>query len=160
MSCFYLFGYQKYKCIFTMNKLLIKHTFNILDIEFKEIDQDIQHILRNLKHIKVLSYLERFITDNTLFFATYTSSNKVKHYQNNPKACVYFFQKGKNFQGLMITGLMEIVDDIKIKEKLWTNFYYKFYKKGINDPQYCILKFICEQAQWFSNFQTETINMK
>lgn len=102
----------------------------------------------------------RHIEGNTLYFASYTSSNKVRHYKNNNKASIYFFEKGKNFQGAMIKGTMEIVTDYKVKEKLWMPFYFKFYKKGVNDFEYCILKFTCEEAQWFSNFKTETVKMK
>lgn len=39
------------------------------------------------------------IEGNDIYFATYTSSRKVKHYRSNSKACVYFYEKGKNFQG-------------------------------------------------------------
>ncbi len=102
----------------------------------------------------------RHIGENTMYFATYTSSNKVAHYKSNSKASVYFFEKGKNFQGVMIKGTMEIVNDFKIKEKLWMPFYFKFYKKGLNDPEYCILRFTYDEAEWFSNFKTETIKMK
>lgn len=102
----------------------------------------------------------RHIDGNILYFATYTSSNKVKHYKNNNKASIYFFEKGKNYQGVMIKGTMEIVTDYKIKEKLWLPFYFKFYKKGISDPEYSILRFKCEEANWFSNFKTEIVNMK
>lgn len=102
----------------------------------------------------------RYIDGNVLYFVTYTSSNKVKHYKNNNKASIYFFEKGKNYQGVMIKGTMEIVTDYKIKEKLWMPFYFKFYKKGIGDPEYLILKFKCEEANWFSNFKTEIVDMK
>ncbi len=102
----------------------------------------------------------RYIDGNVLYFATYTSSNKVKHYKNNDKASIYFFEKGKNYQGVMIKGKMEIVTDYKIKEKLWMPFYFKFFKKGISDPKYSILRFKCEEANWFSNFKTEVVDMK
>lgn len=39
------------------------------------------------------------IEENVIWFATYTSSRKVRHYRNNPKACVHFYEKGRNFQG-------------------------------------------------------------
>lgn len=102
----------------------------------------------------------RYIENNVLYFATYTSSNKVKQYQNNNKDCVYFYEKGRNFQGVMIKGTMEIINDQKFKEKLWLPFYYRFYKKGVTDPEYCILKFTCEKAEWFSSFKTESIDMR
>jgi len=37
----------------------------------------------------------RYIEGNDIYFATYTSSNKVNHYLNNSKASVYFYEKGK-----------------------------------------------------------------
>lgn len=102
----------------------------------------------------------RYIDNDNIYFATYTSSNKVKHYLHNNKACIYFYAKGKNFEGVMIKGTMEVVTDQKIKNKFWMPFYKRFYKKGVIDPEYCILKFTCEEAEWFSNFKTETISMK
>lgn len=101
----------------------------------------------------------RYIDGNDIYFATYTSSNKVKHYCNNSKSCIYFYEKGRNFQGVMIKGTMEVLTDQKIKDKFWVPFYKRFYKKGVTDPEYCILKFTCEEAQWFSNFKIETIKM-
>ena len=42
------------------------------------------------------------IEENVIWFATYTSSRKVKHYQKNPKACVYFYEKVAIFRGLKL----------------------------------------------------------
>ncbi len=102
----------------------------------------------------------RYIDDDSIYFATYTSSNKVKHYYQNSKACVYFYEKGKNYQGVMLKGTMDILLDQETKNKFWLSFYQRFYKKGINDPEYCILKFNYKDAIWFSNFKTTTIKMK
>ena len=102
----------------------------------------------------------RYIDGNDIYFATYTSSNKVKHYHNNSKASIYFYEKGRDFQGVMIKGTMEVLIDQETKDKFWMPFYKRFYKKGVTDPEYCILKFTCEEAEWFSNFKTETIKMK
>lgn len=102
----------------------------------------------------------RYIDNDNIYFASYTSSNKVKQYSNNNKACIYFYAKGKKFEGVMIKGTMEVVTDQKIKNKFWMPFYNRFYKKGVTDPEYCILKFTCEEAEWFSNYKTETIKMK
>lgn len=46
------------------------------------------------------------IEENVIWFATYTSSRKVRHYRVNPKACVYFYEKGRNFQGAEIKGII------------------------------------------------------
>lgn len=96
---------------------------------------------------------------NNIYFATYTSSNKVRHYTNNPKACVYFYERGKNYQGVMIKGNMEVLTDQETKNKLWLPNYKFFYKKGVTDPEYCILKFTGIEAQYFSSFKVETVKL-
>lgn len=97
------------------------------------------------------------IRDNEIYFATYTSSRKVAHYRNNPKACVYFFSKGQAFQGVEIKGEMEVLTDQPTKSQFWKGFFNRFYKLGVTDPDYCILKFTGIEAQWFSNYSTERI---
>ncbi len=100
-----------------------------------------------------------FIDENDIYFATYTSSRKVKHYVNNPKACVYFYSKGQSFQGVEIKGEMQVLTDQPTKSQFWKPFFSRFYKKGVTDPDYCILKFTGYEAQWFSNFRTETVKL-
>lgn len=97
------------------------------------------------------------IDGDDIYFATYTSSRKVAHYRRNPKACVYFFSKGQSFQGAEIKGEMQVLTDQVTKSQFWKPFFSRFYKKGVTDPDYCILKFTGFEAQWFSNFKTETV---
>lgn len=99
------------------------------------------------------------IDGNDIYFATYTSSRKVAHYRNNPKACVYFFSKGQSFQGVEIKGEMQVLTDQSTKSRFWKPFFNRFYKQGVTDPDYCILKFSGFIAQWFSDFKTETVKM-
>ncbi len=102
----------------------------------------------------------RYIEGCDVYFATYTSSNKVKHYSKNNKACIYFFEKGNDYRGVMIKGTMKVLTDQETKNRFWMPFYKKFYKEGMRDPEYCILKFTCCEAEWFSNYKTEMIKMK
>lgn len=97
------------------------------------------------------------IDGNDIYFATYTSSRKVRHYRNNPKACVYFFEKRRNFQGAEIKGTMKVCTDQVTKQRFWKPFFSRFYRKGVTDPDYCILKFTGFEAQWFSSQHTETV---
>ncbi|MDE5868427.1 MAG: pyridoxamine 5'-phosphate oxidase family protein, partial [Anaeroplasmataceae bacterium] len=42
----------------------------------------------------------REIDGNNIYFSTNTSSNKVKQYQENNKACIYFYERGRfKYQG-------------------------------------------------------------
>lgn len=99
------------------------------------------------------------IDGNDIYFATYTSSRKVRHYRSNPKACVYFYEKGRNFQGAEIKGTMEVCTDAETKQRFWKPFFNRFYRKGVTDPDYCILKFTGFEAQWFSSQRTETVKL-
>ncbi len=99
------------------------------------------------------------IDGNDIYFATYTSSRKVQHYRNNSKACVYFYQTGRNYEGVELKGNMIVLTDQSIKDRFWKTFFKRFYKKGVTDPDYCILKFTGFEAQWFSNQSTQTIKL-
>ena len=99
------------------------------------------------------------IDGNDIYFATYTSSRKVTHYHNNSKACVYFYEKGRAFKGVEIKGNMLVLTNQETKDKFWKPFFNRFYKKGVTDPDYCILKFTGFEAEWFSDFKTQTIKL-
>lgn len=99
------------------------------------------------------------IEGNDIYFATYTSSRKVKHYLSDSKACVYFYEKGRNFQGVEIKGNMLVLTDQPTKDRFWNPFFKRFYRKGVTDPDYCILKFTGFEVQWFSSQRTETVKL-
>jgi len=89
-----------------------------------------------------------------LFFTTNTSSMRVKQYTANPKACIYFFDK-RFFRGVMLMGTMEVLDDSASKEMIWKDGDEMYYKKGITDPDYCVLKFTAQSGRFYSNFKSE-----
>lgn len=55
------------------------------------------------------------IEENKIWFATYTSSRKVRHYRANPKTCIYFYVKGRNFRGVESKETMEVCANQVIK---------------------------------------------
>jgi hypothetical protein len=52
-----------------------------------------------------------------IYFTTNTSSMRVRQYIDNPKACVYFFDK-RFFRGIMLKGTMEVLRDKVTKEMI------------------------------------------
>lgn len=101
----------------------------------------------------------RKIEDNNIYFSTNTSSNKIKQYTENNKACVYFYKRGKfKYQGVSIIGEMEVCLDQPTKNAIWRIGDKLFYKQGVTDPDYCVLKFKCKSAQYYCDFKTETID--
>jgi general stress protein 26 len=89
-----------------------------------------------------------------IYFSTNTSSMRTKQYLNNPKACVYFYDK-RFFRGVMLRGTMEVLQDRKSKEMIWLDGDEMYYPKGVTDPDYCVLKFSAQNGRYYSNFKSE-----
>ena len=101
----------------------------------------------------------RKIDGNEIYFTTNTSSNKIKQYAANNKACVYFYKRGKfKYQGVSIIGEMDICTDQETKNEIWRFGDKLFYKKGVTDPDYCVLKFTCKSVEYYCDFKIETID--
>lgn len=102
----------------------------------------------------------RKIDGNEIYFSTNTSSNKVKQYLENNKACVYFYKRGKfKYQGVSITGEMQVCADQATKDEIWRFGDKLFYKQGVTDPDYCVLKFKGITAEYYCDFKIEKIEL-
>ncbi len=103
----------------------------------------------------------RIIDGNEIYFSTNTSSKKVKQYSANSRACVYFYKRGKiKYQGVSITGEMQVCTDQATKDKVWRFGDRLFYKQGVTDPDYCVLKFKCKTAEYYCDLKIETVDMQ
>lgn len=102
----------------------------------------------------------RKIENGEIYFSTNTSSNKIKQYAANDKACVYFYKRGKfKYQGVAIIGEMEICTDQETKNEIWRFGDKIFYKQGVTDPDYCVLKFVGKTAEYYCDFKIERIDL-
>ena len=88
------------------------------------------------------------------YFSTNTSSLRVKQFKQNPKACIYFCDK-RFYRGVVLKGLIEVLEDSESKEMLWLPGDTKYYPKGVNDPDYCVLKFTAINGRYYCNFKSE-----
>ena len=94
------------------------------------------------------------------YFSTNTSSMRVKQYLNNPNACIYFYRKGLiKYTGVMLKGRMEVLTDQEIKNMIWRRGDTVFYKGGVTDPDYCVLKFTAECGRYYCNLKTEDFSI-
>lgn len=90
------------------------------------------------------------------FFSTNTSSLRVKQFQNNPNASIYFYHKGLiKYTGVMLVGKMEVLTDQETKDMIWRKGDTMFYKKGVTAPDYCVLKFTVESGRYYCDLKTE-----
>ena len=102
----------------------------------------------------------RKIEENCLYFTTNTSSLRVSQYRENPKASVYFFEKGRfRYEGVMLIGTMEVLEDAETKEEIWRTGDTMYYKKGVDDPDYCVLKFTALRGRRYCAFKSESFEL-
>ena len=102
----------------------------------------------------------RKIENGKIYFSTNTSSNKVKQFLSNDKACVYFYKRGKfKYQGVTILGEMEVCTDQPTKDEIWRFGDKLFYKQGVTDPDYCVLKFTCRAAEYYCDLKVQTVEL-
>ena len=105
-------------------------------------------------------FAPRKINGNEFYFSTNTSSNKIKQFLANNKACLYFYNRGKfKFQGVSITGEMQVCTEQEIKDEIWRFGDKLFYKQGVTDPDYCVLKFTGKTAEYYCDFKIETVEL-
>ena len=94
------------------------------------------------------------------YFSTNTSSMRVKQFQNNPKASIYFYHKGLiQYVGIMLVGNMEVLTDQETKNSIWKKGDTIFYKEGVTDPDYCVLKFTAEIGRYYCDLKTESFDI-
>jgi general stress protein 26 len=97
---------------------------------------------------------------NVFYFTTNTSSMRVAQYRENEKACIYFYSKGRfSYEGVMLVGKTEVSEDAETKKEIWRIGDTMFYKKGVGDPDYCVLKFTAEKGRRYRNLKTESFEL-
>ncbi|KAB3538532.1 pyridoxamine 5'-phosphate oxidase [Alkaliphilus pronyensis] len=94
-----------------------------------------------------------------IYYSTNTSSSKIAHFRSNPKACLYFYDR-RLFKGVMLKGVMEVLEEKEIKEFIWRDGDDKFYPLGVTDPDYCVLKFTAISGRSFSNLKSENFKIE
>ncbi len=106
----------------------------------------------NLRNKEQFPELSEFFSEQdnkfVIYISTNTSSSKIDHIQKNPKISVYFCEP-EDFKGIMFGGEAETIDDIEIKQKLWLDGWTKYYTKGLEDPDYTLLKLIPKTARFY-----------
>ncbi|MCL2590521.1 MAG: pyridoxamine 5'-phosphate oxidase family protein [Betaproteobacteria bacterium] len=94
----------------------------------------------------------------TFWFTTNTSSMRVAQFRANPKACIYFFDHD-TFRGVMLQGSMEVCEDVATKEMIWREGDMLYYRKGVTDPDYCVLRFTASSGRYYAELSTNSFEV-
>ena len=85
---------------------------------------------------------------------------RVNQYKNNSNASIYFYHKGLiKYVGVMLKGKMEVLTDKETKNMIWKRTDTMFYKNGVTDPDYCVLKFTATCGRYYCNLNTESFDI-
>lgn len=106
-------------------------------------------------------FLPRKIQGDCFYFTTNQSSMRSQQFMKNPKASIYFYKKGLfRYEGIMLTGLMEVLQDEEIKKEIWRTGDTLYYRHGVTDPDYCVLKFTAIKGRRYHDLKTESFTVK
>jgi general stress protein 26 len=92
------------------------------------------------------------------WLTTNTSSCKVAEFEANPKAALYFFDESQ-FIGLTLYGTMETLRDEASRNLIWRAGDTMFYKEGVNDPDYTVLRFTAAHARLYQSQTVTPFNL-
>lgn len=106
-------------------------------------------------------FTPRKIEGNSFYFTTNTSSMRTQQFMKNPRASIYFYKRGRfQYEGVMLTGTMEVLQDAEIKKEIWQIGDTLYYKKGVTDPDYCVLKFTAVKGRRYCALKSESFELK
>lgn len=60
----------------------------------------------------------------------------------------------------MLTGTMEVLQNEEIKREIWCAGDTMYYRQGVTDPDYCVLKFTAKKGRYYCNLKTESFCME
>ena len=106
-------------------------------------------------------FVPRKIEGNCFYFTTNTSSMRSQQFMKNPKASLYFYNKGRfKYEGIMLIGTMEVLQDDEIKREIWSPGDTMYYKQGVTDPDYCVLKFTAIKGRHYCDLKSESFEFE
>lgn len=82
----------------------------------------------------------------TMYFTTDKTTNKVKYYKNNNKAAVACSKGG---ECISFIGTVEIIDDDKIKYKMWDKVRGQYEIDDSTGKKYLVLKFTSDSMSYY-----------
>ncbi len=84
-------------------------------------------------------------------------SGKVTHFESNSKASVCYFLGGDS---VTLIGNVEFIEDKEIQEQIWNENDRRFFKKGIDDLKFRLLKFHTIEATFWIEGKFRTCKYK
>ena len=65
-----------------------------------------------------------------------------------------------NVKAMLKPRKMEVLTDQEAKNMIWRKGDTMFYKGGVTDPDYCVLKFTAESGRYYCDLKTESFRIE
>jgi general stress protein 26 len=93
-----------------------------------------------------------------IWFSTNTSSKRVQQLKQDNRACVYYVDE-KNFKGLMLIGVVQLLQDLQSRQMLWFTGSEKYYPQGVEDPDYTVLYFEAHMGNYYHQLKNISFDL-
>ncbi len=80
--------------------------------------------------------------------STNTGSSHTQNLLKDNRVCLYF-SDDRTFEGVCLYGKAEVHFERQYKELLWNKGDEKYYPKGIDDEDYCVLEIIADSGRYY-----------
>ena len=103
-----------------------------------------------------VGYLDGLEGEWCVYLGTNTSSAKVLHIRRDSHVSLYY-HKPDSWDGLLIGGDAEVVEDMAVKSGLWQNGWEMYYTGGIESPDYAIIRVRPVFAEYYHDLGKEIL---
>jgi len=91
-------------------------------------------------------------------FGGQLDSNKAKRAKENSRASVCIFDddyENGSYYNITLVGDIEVVTDIETKKDTWYPGLEEYFPDGVDDPNYCVLKFTTKRYNLWVDVEEE-----
>lgn len=82
------------------------------------------------------------------YMSTNYSSKRTQQFLKNDRCSIYYCEE-RSFKGIMLTGHIEVCTDHETKALIWQDRDVMYYPQGVDDPDYCVFKFVAEKGNYY-----------
>lgn len=93
------------------------------------------------------------------WFTTNTRSMRVAHFRRDARASIYFCDE-ERFRGVMLRGEMETLTDATSRRLIWREGDTEYYPLGVDDPDYCVLRFTAHEGRTYADYHSENFTIE
>ena len=93
------------------------------------------------------------------WFTTNTRSMRVAHFRRDARASIYFCDE-ERFRGVMLRGEMETLTDAASRRLIWREGDTEYYPLGVDDPDYCVLRFTAHEGRTYVDYHSENFTIE